>query len=280
VRLNWTDNGNNETRFEVQRQQTPSGPSIENFSTVATLAANATTMTDAGLTPGSGYQYRVLAANAAGASAFSNIVAVTTAVTSPAAPSGLAASYNTTSRTYTLTWVDNSDNEDGFQVQAAYAGGAFADIAYVGVNATTHTSMPNPSIGSYQFRVRSFRPSLPSAYSSTAVLVVANPTPTTSILWIQPAESTFGMPGTLTAAGFAAGGSGAVQLVWRERSGAGVWGPWTTVSYQAPVQADTTWANTISSGSYTNQCHWFDAYTNYAGATSPVFHYTGVPGCS
>ena len=51
------------------------------------------------------------------------------------------------------------------------------------------------------------------------------------------------------------------------------------MAYQATVSPDTTWSNTISSGSPTNKCHWFDAYTNYSGATSPVFHYTGAPGC-
>jgi len=103
--------------------------------------------------------------------------------------------------------------------------------------------------------------------------------PTVSIAWVQPAESSWGVPGTLTAAGYAANGTGGVQLAWRERSSAGVWGGWTTVSYQAPIGADTVWSNTISSGNPTDKCHWFEAQASYFGATSAVYQYTGAPGC-
>jgi pimeloyl-ACP methyl ester carboxylesterase len=374
VRLTWIDNSANESQFEIQRRP-PSG----SFVGLVTVPANTTSYTDTTVAPRSTYEYRLRAQNAAGSSAFTGIVSVTTPLAALGAPTGLSASFNAATRRFTLAWTDNSSNEQGFHLQFSYSGSAFSDLspATVGTNVTTYTSGPNPPSGSYQFRVRAFSASHYSAFSDVAGLIVtAAPTngpgyqgcytdsPTralpaqlggtthtvesckqaaynagyryaglqyygycfggntlgytlvpdnecntpctsnpgqicggpwrnsiyatgyvppnpaaTRIAWIQPAESSWGPPGTLTAAGYATNGSGGVQLVWRERSSTGVWGPWTTVAWQPPPSPDTTWSNTISSGNPTNRCHWFDAYTNYSGATSPVFHYTGAPGC-
>jgi hypothetical protein len=195
-----------------------------------------------------------------------------------AAPSGLTASYSPATHQVTLHWTDNSNNEQGFVAQFSYSGSTFSDITDpIGANATTLTTSGTAPAGSYQFRIRAYNGSLNSAYSNVASLVVY--APTTSIAWIQTAESTWGPAGTLTAAGYAANGSGGVTLVWRERSSAGVWGSWNTDAYAAVPAADTTWSNTISSGNPTDKCHWFDAYTVYSGVTSATFHYTGAPGC-
>lgn len=272
VALSWIDNSLNETSFEVQRRTLPSGT----FATIATLAVNATAYTDAAAASGTSYEYRVAAKNAAG-SAFSNAA---TASTTPGAPSGLSATYNTATRKFTLTWIDNSGNEQGFVAQFSYSGSAFSDLTpSVGANVTSYTSGANPPEGAYQFRVRAYLGSAYSAYSNTVSLFVANPSPTTSIAWIQPAENSWGPAGTLTAAGYAANGTGTVTLVWRERNSAGVWGGWNTVGYAASPSADTTWSNTISSGNPTDKCHWFDAYTVYSGVTSATYHYTGTTGC-
>jgi hypothetical protein len=274
VRLNWVDNSNNETQFEIQRRISPTA-----FAAIGSVGANVTTYTDNTPQSGTAYDYVVRAINSAGGSAFSNMVSVTTPQVAPAAPSGLTASYNTTTKVITLSWTDNSSNETGFTAQFSYSGSAFSDMGSTGANATSYSTGTNPPTGSYQFRVYAFN-GLTSTYSNTASLIVtAPPPPATSIAWIQTAESTWGPAGTLTAAGYATNGTGTIQLVWRERSSAGVWGAWNTDAYQATQSPDTTWSNTISSGSPTNKCHWFDAYTNYSGATSPVFHYTGAPGC-
>jgi hypothetical protein len=221
----------------------------------------------------------VRALNSAGGSAFSNMASVTTSQVAPAAPSGLTATYNTTTKVITLSWTDNSNNEQGFTAQFSYSGSAFSDMGSIGANVTSYNTGANPPIGSYQFRVYAYN-GMTSGYSNTVSLLVTAPPPaTTSIAWIQTAESSWGPAGTLTAAGYAANGTGTVQLVWRERSSAGVWGSWNTDAYQATPSADTTWSNTISSGSPTNKCHWFDAYTVYSGVTSATFHFTGAPGC-
>ncbi len=207
-------------------------------------------------------------------------ISLTCGTSSIAAPSGLTAIYSAATHQVTLSWTDNSNNEQGFVAQYSASGGPFADITDpIGANATTMTTSGSAPAGSYQFRIRAYNSggSVNSAYSNVASLVVSNTT--TSIAWIQTAESTWGPAGTLTAAGYAANGGGGVTLVWRERSSAGIWGSWNTDAWAPPPAADTTWSNTISSGSPTDVCHWFDAYTVYAGATSAVFHFTGAPGC-
>ncbi len=274
VRLNWVDNSNNETQFEVHRRLLPSGT----FATVATVGANTTTIVDT-VQGATSYEYRVRALKGSEGSGFSNLANVTTPSAGPGAPSGLTGSYNASTKKITLAWTDNANDEQGFTLQFSYSGSAWSDMATLGANVTSYTTGPNPPLGSYQFRVRSYNTTATSAWSNTFSLIVVNPSPSTSIAWIKTAESTWGPAGTLTAAGYAANGSGGVQLVWRERNSSGSWGAWVTVSYQPIPVADTTWSNTISSGNPTDVCHWFDAYTVYSGVTSAVFHFTGVAGC-
>ena len=57
VTLNWQDNSNNETEFEIERATTAAGP----WNLTGTTATNVTSYTDTGLTPSTTYYYRVLA---------------------------------------------------------------------------------------------------------------------------------------------------------------------------------------------------------------------------
>jgi hypothetical protein len=148
-----------------------------------------------------------------------------------------------------------------------------------GFNWPIPSSLVDGQSHSLTLRFGSSSSSLALSGSPKSILCTPAPAPTASIAWIQPAESSWGPAGTLTAAGYAEGGTGGVQLFWRERSSAGVWSGWTSVAYQPSPAADTTWSNTISSGSPTDKCHWFDAYVKYSGVTSATFHYTGASGC-
>ena len=67
ARLSWTDSSSNETGFVLQR----SSNGGLTWSTVATLAANTSSYTDSGLRRGTTYQYRVVAHNGSGTSAYS-----------------------------------------------------------------------------------------------------------------------------------------------------------------------------------------------------------------
>ncbi|MFT3700823.1 MAG: PA14 domain-containing protein [Agriterribacter sp.] len=66
VDLNWTDNSNNETAFELSRSTDP----ISNFSTVAVLPANTVTFKDTTVAAATKYYYRVRAINSNGESAY------------------------------------------------------------------------------------------------------------------------------------------------------------------------------------------------------------------
>jgi parallel beta-helix repeat protein len=78
VSLNWTDNSNNESGFEIERKS-----SSQNFTKIGTTGAGQTTFSDNGLAASTPYTYRVRAINSAGASAFSNEIAVTTKAAVP-----------------------------------------------------------------------------------------------------------------------------------------------------------------------------------------------------
>lgn len=73
VNLIWADNATDETGYEVQRAL--SGGS---FSTVATLAADANSYSDTGVSPLTAYDYRVRALKGATQSGFSNTASATT----------------------------------------------------------------------------------------------------------------------------------------------------------------------------------------------------------
>jgi probable HAF family extracellular repeat protein len=72
IRLTWSDNAGNETGFRVQRARGVDGT----FTTIAEVAANATTYTDTTAKAGRLYRYRVRAFNDVGGSAWSNVVKV------------------------------------------------------------------------------------------------------------------------------------------------------------------------------------------------------------
>lgn len=88
INLAWVDNAGNEAGFIIERSV---GDNTHFEILRDTLAPNVTAHADTGVAPGI-YYYRVLAYNAAGDSAYSNVVAVnTTVVSPPAKPTGLTA---------------------------------------------------------------------------------------------------------------------------------------------------------------------------------------------
>lgn len=68
IELNWIDEVENETAFELERGLSFNG----DYTLIATTDANVTTYTDTGLDPNTGYYYRVRAINDEATSAYSN----------------------------------------------------------------------------------------------------------------------------------------------------------------------------------------------------------------
>ena len=86
--LTWTDNSTNEATFHIERKaEACTGTAA--FVEIATTGFNIVTFTDAAVTEGLTYCYRVAASNATGKSAYSNTAGRTVPFSVPAAPSGL-----------------------------------------------------------------------------------------------------------------------------------------------------------------------------------------------
>ena len=166
VKITWTDNSTNETGFKMERK-TGSG----SFTQVSTTNSNITTYTTTGLTANTTYTYRVRAYNASGDSVYSNeIIAVPTDV--PLAPTNLVVTA-TSGGAITLTWTDNVVNETGFRIERKTGTGSYAEIATVGVNATSYTNSGLTSNTIYLYRVRAYNAAGNSAYSNETSAVLA-----------------------------------------------------------------------------------------------------------
>jgi len=166
--LNWQDNSNNETGFNVQMAATADFGSILN---TVNLGANVTSASFTGLTANTTYYFRVEAVNGAGSSGWSDFLAVTTAAVAPslpAAPSNLSAT-NVAQTSLTLNWQDNSNNEAGFTVQVA-TNQSFTNNLQTfsaGANVTTWNFTGLTRNRNYYFRVAAVNAAGASAWSPT-----------------------------------------------------------------------------------------------------------------
>jgi len=77
IRLTWTDNSDNEDGFAIERC---TGLNCTIFGQIATVGANTTAFNNSGLARNTWYRYRIRAFNAAGNSAYSNVVSVQTPI--------------------------------------------------------------------------------------------------------------------------------------------------------------------------------------------------------
>ncbi|MGB3468927.1 MAG: fibronectin type III domain-containing protein, partial [Cyclobacteriaceae bacterium] len=112
IRINWTDNSTNETKFIIERARV-NGPF--NFSTE--VGANQTTYTDNSLDPNTLYRYRVFAANNTLTSASSNVASSKTFNRPPNAPTDFSATFIPSSVSINFSWTDRSNNETSHQIE-------------------------------------------------------------------------------------------------------------------------------------------------------------------
>ena len=172
INLAWTDNATNEDGFKIERCQ---NAGCTTFVQVAQVGANVTSYSDTGLSASTTYDYRVLAFNGGGNSAYSNTAEATTqaAPTVPAAPSNLVATPGSPGQ-INLTWTDNSNNEDGFAIERCRGASCtgFAQIATVGANVTSFSNTGLRSGRTFRYRVRAFNATGNSGYSNIAAATV------------------------------------------------------------------------------------------------------------
>ncbi|MGB9690831.1 MAG: family 10 glycosylhydrolase [Candidatus Sumerlaeaceae bacterium] len=163
VCLAWSDEAENETAYEIERD-TGSG-----FEHLATLPADSDTFTDPSLDAEMNVLYRVRAVNAGGASLWSNRVEVRTLPWAPAIPLNLSAAL--VDGHTQLTWIDASTNETGFELEWQVDDGPFLPLANLPPNTSSYIhSLPAPGTRN-SYRVRAINAGGASDWSNTAEMI-------------------------------------------------------------------------------------------------------------
>jgi len=148
----WIDNAVNETGFEIMR----TGPDNSTLITNYTLPVNKTSYTDTSLMMNSKYQFRIRSLNDDGKSAWSNTIEIVTPkLFPPVAPTKLK-STKFTDRSISISWHDNSNNEESFLLTRSLA----ADSSYtahsiiIGPDDTTYTDTSLFSSTTYLYTIK------------------------------------------------------------------------------------------------------------------------------
>ncbi|HEY7090473.1 MAG TPA: fibronectin type III domain-containing protein [Tepidisphaeraceae bacterium] len=168
IALSWT-NVAGETGYKIERSLNNS-----DWSQIATTAANAVTYTNTALSANTTYYYRVKATNAGGESQVSPVLTKKTLLV---APTGLAASVESTSE-IDLTW-NASEGATGYRVEKLSGTtwaqiGDLLDADATGANVTGLTAG-----GTYSLRLRAMNDGGPSAPSSAVTGTTIPPAPAT-----------------------------------------------------------------------------------------------------
>ncbi|NJK93860.1 MAG: fibronectin type III domain-containing protein [Bacteroidales bacterium] len=153
VTLNWKDNSNNESQFEIE--QSTSGTS--GFTKVGTVNLNITSFKVNSLSNQSSYFFRIRAINEDGISNYSNVVEVKTLAPQPPPDPQFVNFTNVGKYAVTINWKDNSVNETGFQVeQSSNPTTGFSMIFSTKANVTSINAGSLSPNKVYYFRIRAF----------------------------------------------------------------------------------------------------------------------------
>jgi len=157
LRLNWSDNSNNEDGFIIQR----SADGGFTFSQITTTSPNVLTYTDSTLQPNRTYFYRVSASNLGGTSGFSNRAS---GLTLPSAPTNIQVDA-LPDGTIEVTWNAPAGGADGYIVDYSIEQSQFLEAGRTNSGTTrfVHSGLlPNRS---FTYKVKAFNRSGNSAYS-------------------------------------------------------------------------------------------------------------------
>ena len=151
------------TAYQLERS--PNGN--DTWTKIADPISNATSYSDAGLTPNTRYYYRLRAVIGSTTGPYSNTADATTPDTSPAAPARLTATAVSSSQ-IDLQWADLSNNETGFELERSTDNTNFSKIADLAVNATSYSNTGLSPSTHYYYRIRAKNAAGTSGYSNTA----------------------------------------------------------------------------------------------------------------
>ncbi|MDP4260390.1 MAG: fibronectin type III domain-containing protein, partial [Bacteroidota bacterium] len=165
IGLTWTDNSSNETGFEVWRSTNPT----TGYATVGLAQPGTTSYVDSNLSASTQYFYELRAIGQFGQSAFSATSNATTLAlpTAPAAPTNLVAEGTSTANSVTVSWTDNSVNEDNFQLYRSTPSNTnYLLIATLPANTTSYKDNGLFPSSVYYYKVRAVNIGGSSAYSN------------------------------------------------------------------------------------------------------------------
>ena len=226
------------TGVEVQQQ------SGATWSTVATLAADATSHTVTGLTAGTTYSFRVRLATSAGNADSDMVSASTLATLKPA--TGLTDS-NPTTATVGLSWTLPTQPGGVTVTEVAVqqqSGTTWSTVGTLGATATTHTVSGLTAGTTYSFRIRLVTSSGNADSEPLSATTLAAPKPATSLTASNPTQMTVSLSWTLPA------------------QGAGV----SVTGVEVQQQSDTTWSTvgTLDASATTHKVTGLTAGTTYS----------------
>jgi alpha-tubulin suppressor-like RCC1 family protein len=251
INLSWIDNCSVEDGFEIWR----SDDGIT-YSLLTTVSSNVISYSDT-VTPGGTYYYCVKAVNAFDESDYSEVVA-----SWPAAPSGLNLMVISPTE-ISLTWSDNSNNEDGFQIERRITS-TWSTTFTVGANTTSYSDtsvIPTTPPDTYYYRIKAYHAFADSGYSNE----------------VWPSLST---PSALTITSIA---SNQIDLAWTDNNtqefGFIIERKITDTQYSllATVGSDAvSYSDTTANPSYPNPYYYrikaYNAFveSDYAGPVAPI----------
>jgi fibronectin type 3 domain-containing protein len=177
IDLSWIDESSDETGFRIERSLTTE----TGFTLITTTAANVITYSDAGLTAGTTYYYRIKAINGGVSSAYSFETTATTP-SIPAPPTGLTVTAASAS-SVSVSWTDSSTDETGFQIERSLTSGSnYVLITTTAADAIAFTDSNLTEGTAYFYRVRAINLAGNSAYTSESTVTTLTPAPPFGLL--------------------------------------------------------------------------------------------------
>jgi len=179
IHLTWTDNSDNETEFVIQRKVNE-GPWDYTYDTTP---ADTTIYMDNNLGGGplsiGSYSYQVVARNTNGDSKASNQAQAFISQEIPNAPSDLSSELN--GFDVTLSWSDNSDNEENFILERKIDNGSFNLLATPAQDENSYSDKGIQPFHTYSYRIKAVNNYGDSSYAIETTVYIADQTLTIAL---------------------------------------------------------------------------------------------------